>query len=152
MGKQQFCRLCHHVCLLSCFRHGQLCNLQTVACQATLSIEFSRQEYCLLQGIFQTQELNSCLSCLLHWQVGSLPLMPLEKPMSSHIILNFRIFHYRSCILLDIHTKWRIVLHDQLSLISWIENYANLLFEQLTVIIDFIYFKFTCISLNLKQL
>ena len=104
MGKQQFCRLYHHVCLLSCFRHGQLCNLQTVACQATLSIEFSRQEYCLLQGIFQTQELNSCLSCLLHWQVGSLPLMPLEKPMSSHIILNFRIFHYRSCILLDIHT------------------------------------------------
>ena len=30
----------------------------------------------LLQGIFPTRGLNSCLSCLLHWQVGSLPLAP----------------------------------------------------------------------------
>ena len=28
----------------------------------------------LLQGIFPTQGSNLCLSCLLHWQVGSLPL------------------------------------------------------------------------------
>ena len=31
----------------------------------------------LLQGIFLTQGLNLCLLCLLHWQVGSLPLVPL---------------------------------------------------------------------------
>ena len=30
----------------------------------------------LLQGIFPTQGLNSYLLCLLHWQVGSLPLAP----------------------------------------------------------------------------
>ena len=30
----------------------------------------------LLQGIFPTQELNPCLLCLLHWQVGSSPLAP----------------------------------------------------------------------------
>ena len=30
----------------------------------------------LLQGIFLTQRLNQCLLCLLHWQAGSLPLVP----------------------------------------------------------------------------
>ena len=40
-------------------------------------MEFSRQEYgvdfhCLLQGVFLTQGSNLCL---LHWQVGSLPLV-----------------------------------------------------------------------------
>ena len=34
----------------------------------------------LLQGIFLTQELNLHLSCLLHWQADSLPLVPLGKP------------------------------------------------------------------------
>ena len=42
----------------------------TVACQASLSIGFCRQEYWsglhfLLQGIFLTQRLNPCLLCLL---------------------------------------------------------------------------------------
>ena len=46
---------------------------------------FSRQEYwsgchALLQGIFATQGLNLRLSGLLHWQAGSLPLVPLGKP------------------------------------------------------------------------
>ena len=36
----------------------------------------------LLQGIFPTQELNLHLLCLLHWQEGSLPLVP---PKSSRI-------------------------------------------------------------------
>ena len=30
--------------------------------------------HALLQGIFPTQGSNPCLLCLLHWQVGSLPL------------------------------------------------------------------------------
>ena len=34
----------------------------------------------LLQGIFPTQGSNPCLLCLLHWQVGSLPLVPPGKP------------------------------------------------------------------------
>ena len=33
----------------------------------------------LLQGIFLTQGLNPRLLCLLHWQAGSLPLMPCDK-------------------------------------------------------------------------
>ena len=53
--------------------------LWTVAQQAPLSVGFSRQEdwsgcYTLLQGIFLNQGLNTHLSCLLHWQVHSLPL------------------------------------------------------------------------------
>ena len=51
----------------------------TVACQAHLSMGFSRQEYwngchTLLQGIFPTQGSNLCFLHLLHWQMGSLPL------------------------------------------------------------------------------
>jgi len=55
-------------------------TLWTVACQAPLTVEFSRQEYwsgrhALLQGIFPTQGLNhiSYVSCI-DWQVDSLPL------------------------------------------------------------------------------
>ena len=38
--------------------------------------------HALLQGIFLTQGLNPHLLCLLHWQVGSLPLVPPGKPLS----------------------------------------------------------------------
>ena len=53
--------------------------------QAFLSMEFSRQDigvscYALLQAIFLTQGSNPGLLCLLHWQVGSLPLTPSGKP------------------------------------------------------------------------
>ena len=34
--------------------------------------------HALLQGIFSIQ--GSCLLCLLHWQMGSLPLVPPGKP------------------------------------------------------------------------
>jgi len=36
--------------------------------------------HALLQGIFHTQGLNPRLLRLLHWQVGSFPLMPPGKP------------------------------------------------------------------------
>ena len=57
----------------------------TIAYQAPLSMEFSRQEFgpgwhFLLQGIFLTQGSNPCLLCLLHWQVDSLPLIYLGSP------------------------------------------------------------------------
>ena len=57
----------------------------TIACQAPLSMGFSRQEYrsglpCPTPGIFPTQGWNLRLLCLLHWQVSSLPLVPPGKP------------------------------------------------------------------------
>ena len=69
-------------CMLSCFSHVQLfALLWTVAHQTPLSVSFSRQNtgmgcHSLLQGIFPTQGLNPCLLWLLHWQAGSLQLVP----------------------------------------------------------------------------
>ena len=53
----------------------------TVANQAPLSVRFSRQEYWSglpspPPGDLLTQGSNPHLLCLLHWQAGSLPLMP----------------------------------------------------------------------------
>ena len=68
--------------MLARFSHVQLsATLWTVAHQAPLSMGFSRQEHCsgLLcppTGDLLTQELNPCPLSLLHWQVGSLPLVP----------------------------------------------------------------------------
>ena len=77
--------LCCYVHVPSHFSHVRLfATLWTVALQAPLSMGFSRPEYwsglpCPPPGIFLTQRLNSCLLCLLHWQAGSLPLMPPGK-------------------------------------------------------------------------
>ena len=38
------------------------------------------------RGIFPTQGLNPCFLRLLHWQVGSLPLAPLGKPMAFLVV------------------------------------------------------------------
>ena len=55
----------------------------TVAHQVPLSQDFQGQNTgagChFLQGIFPTQGSNSCLLPLLHWQVGSLSLVPLGR-------------------------------------------------------------------------
>ena len=72
------------LCMLS--SHVQLCVPSwTVACRAPLSMGFSRQVYrvgcqALLQGIFLAQGLNPHLLHLLHWQAGSLLLVPPRKP------------------------------------------------------------------------
>ena len=57
----------------------------TIACQALLSMGFWGKStgvgcHSLLQGIFLTQESNVSLLYLPHWQPGSLPAEPPEKP------------------------------------------------------------------------
>ena len=42
-----------------------------------------------LQGMFQTQGLNPCLLCLLHWQEVSLPLAPLSWDSATYFLLCF---------------------------------------------------------------
>ena len=59
----------------------------TVACQAPLSMRFSRQEYWsrlhfLFQAIFLIQGSNQHLLCFLHRQAGSLPLSHLGSPFT----------------------------------------------------------------------
>ena len=58
----------------------------TIACQATPSMGFSRQDYWSglsfpSPGDLSTQGLNPCLLHLLHWQGGSLPAKPPGKPI-----------------------------------------------------------------------
>ena len=73
-------------CLLSHFSHRLCATLWTAACQAPLSIGFSRQEY-LRELPFPSPgdlpnpgiEPRSLISYL-HWQVCSLPLAPPGKP------------------------------------------------------------------------
>ena len=73
--------------MLSRFSHAWLfATLWAVARQVPLSVGFSRQEYWsglhfFLQGIFLTQDANPHLLGLLHWQAGSLPLVPLGKKL-----------------------------------------------------------------------
>ena len=75
--------------MLSHFSHVQLfVTLWTVAHQAPLSMVFSSKNtgvgcHLLLQGIFPTQGSNQSLLRLLHWRVGSLPLVPPGKPYNN---------------------------------------------------------------------
>ena len=60
----------------------------TVAHQAPLSMEFSRQEYWSGLPFPSPGDLlnlgiePACLTSNLHWQVGSLPLVPPGKPIT----------------------------------------------------------------------
>ena len=63
--------------------------LWTVACQASLSMGFSMQEYWSglpfpTLGYLPNPRLSPRLLCLLHWQANSLPLVPPGKPIDSH--------------------------------------------------------------------
>ena len=76
--------------------------LWTVACQAPLSMEFSRQNTgvscCfLLQGIFLTQGLNPHL---LNWQADSLLLSYWGNPIYRHNYLNAEFNSYSSFMFL----------------------------------------------------
>ena len=50
--------------------------------------------HALFQGIFPTQESNLRLLHLLHWQAGSLPLVPSGKPLVSYMIVQMICFNY----------------------------------------------------------
>ena len=87
--------------VLSCFSHvWLLATPGTVAPQAPLSMGFSRQGYWsgLLSpppGDLPHPQWNLRLLCLLHWQVGSLPLAPPgNDALVSHFNFNFWKFSF----------------------------------------------------------
>ena len=88
--------MCVHEPVLSHFYRVQhSATLWTVACQALLSMGFSRQEYwgglpCPPPGDLSDPgiELTSLMS-LAYWQVGSLPLVPPGKPRSRSALQSF---------------------------------------------------------------
>ena len=79
-----------YACMISHFSHVWLFTAPcTVACQAPLSMGFSRQEYWSVlpfppPGDLPIQGSNPHLLHLLHWQVGSLPLVVPGKP---HVLI-----------------------------------------------------------------
>ena len=83
-------------CMLSSFSRVGLCAaLRTVAHQALLSMEFSRQGYwsglpCPPPEDLPDPTLGHWGSHLLHWQAGSLPLALPGKPQKG-IILGFNL-------------------------------------------------------------
>ena len=110
-------------------------TLWTVTPQAPLSMRSSKQEYwnglpCLPPGDIPDSGIE-CLLCLLHWQVGSLPLSHLGSPGNQY---SFRIaaianYHYSSGItqykFINLHVVVRslrsnMVLNVQNSWQAWV--------------------------------
>jgi len=96
-----------HACMLSCFSSVCLFAIQwTVALRAPLSMGFSRQEYwsglpCPSAEDLPDPGMNLHLLHLMHWQEGSLPLVPVWakaglfwvlNTISSHLLLLLFIF------------------------------------------------------------
>ena len=79
-------RTCVCVCVCICTHSRQtFATPWTIACQVPLSVEFSRQEHWSgllfpIPGVLPDLGWNPHLLHLLHWQAGSLPLTPPEKP------------------------------------------------------------------------
>ena len=105
------CQACLLACLLR-FSHVQcFATLWTVAHQAPMSMGFPGKNtgvgcHFLLQGIFLTQESNPHLLCLLHWQGGSLPLVPPGRPrcQGHQDICNSRFAILRLLLTAHLHT------------------------------------------------
>ena len=82
----------HYACVPSPFSvSDSLWPPWTVARQAPLSVEFSRQEYwsewpCPPPGDLPNPGIKPTSVRLLHWQAGSLPLVPPGRPQRGHMI------------------------------------------------------------------
>ena len=81
--KKERQKIDRYACMLSLFSHVQFfVTLWTVDTRLLCPWDSPGKNtgvgcHALLQGIFSTQKSNPHLLCLLHWQAGSLPLMPL---------------------------------------------------------------------------
>ena len=74
----------------------------------------------LLQGIFLTQGLNLHLFYLLHWQVGSLPVMPLGKRL---FMLYFNLYTSALWLLLSLTWGWKEALYLDQEFSPWFQNH-----------------------------
>ena len=77
--------ICMHACMLSHFSHVWPCNPMDCSPQGSSVhriLQARTQEWISVPsswGIFLTQGSSQYLLCLLHWQVGSLPLAPASQ-------------------------------------------------------------------------
>ena len=94
--------------LLSHFSRVQLfVTPWTVAHEAPLSVEFSRQEQwsrwlCPPPGAPPDPRIKPCFLCLLDWQVCSLPLSPPGKPRRSQVALLYAVHQSFSLSAVDV--------------------------------------------------
>ena len=126
-----------HGCMLSHFSHVQLfATLWTVACQASLSMGFSRQEYWSglscppLQGM--TQGSSPCILCLLHYQADSLPVVAWESPYICIYVCIYNVYWMALCIYNLEYLKICLTVVTQVYAVSSIflkHSLANLLCE-----------------------
>ena len=72
-----------------CFNCVWLCNSWAITHQALLSMGILQAR--ILEWVTTTSTRGSklCLLCLLHWQVGYLPLVPPGKPITSVVMSKF---------------------------------------------------------------
>ena len=104
--------------MLGCFPCVRLCvTLWTVTVQTLLFMGFFRQEYWSglpypPPGNLQVQGLNPSLLCLLHWQAGSLPLMPSKRPMGKSTSLTE-------------HVKCRVSIYIICTNFGLVSGYSN---------------------------
>ena len=83
-------KIVFHVCAKSLQSHPTLWDPTRLLCPWDSPAKNTGVDcYALLQGIFLTQGLNSCLLHLLHWQVRFLPLAPpgTSQSISCYFIL-----------------------------------------------------------------
>ena len=83
---------------------GLFVTLRTVVCQAPLhgvspGKNTGVNGHALLQGIFPSQGSNLCLSCLPHWQMGSLPTSTIWEAQTTYYRPEITIFLISSTIL-----------------------------------------------------
>ena len=65
--------------------------------------------HALLQGIFPTQGSNPRLLHLLHWPLGSLPLVSPGKPLRHCNSSDFKVFHECLCRGQGRGTEWEVM-------------------------------------------
>ena len=95
----------HVLCCAQLLSHVQLfLTPWTVARKAPLSMRHSPGKntgvgyHALLQEIFPTKGWNPGLLCFLHWQAGSLPLVPPGKP-KFHFYLDFHFSQFSRSVI-----------------------------------------------------
>ena len=126
-------------CMLSHFSHAWLFAIpRTVAHKASLSMGFSRQEYwsalpCPPPGDLPDPGIELCLLHLLPWQVGSLPLVPPEKPHFSPGIShsfqgptwNVKTGH-RTLVYSSVQNLYFSIIETIISVLEWLLYFHNL--------------------------
>ena len=91
------------ICLHMCWLHLSLWDPMDCSLPGSSGYGILHGLPCPPQGIFPTQGSDPHLLCLLHWQVGSLPLVPPGKPL----------FEYSCC------TVWEKAMAPHSSTLAW---------------------------------